>query len=984
MAENKIQNGFGSGELSPSLFGRTDLAKFGLGASTMRNLFVNYRGGASSRAGFKYVLASLQPANTAKTSNPPRLIPFQFSIDQGYELEFGNLYMRIISDGAYVVEQNNPITAITKANPGVFTYTNTHYTLSNGDWIYINGVVGMTNFNGLPWIVYNVSGANFSVKSLFGNAINTTNFHTYVSGGVLERVYTVVSPYAIADLPYLKYTQSADTMSLCCINQKAATPTAYQTYDLVRNAATSWVFNAVTFASSISAPTGVAVVAHASTALSTYYSYVVTALNSAGEESVASSIVTVQNNDISINAGSNVITWSAVTGAASYNIYAATPVYSVTTPAGVPYGFMGSTTGLSFVDTNIIADFTQTPPIHSDPFPDLSNYPGVVAYYQQRRVYAYTINNPDTYFMTKPGAYTNMDSSIPVIDSDAITGTPWAQQINGIQFLVPMTTGLVTLTGSGAWLVNGSSGAITPSNQTATAQAYNGCNPYVQPLVVNYDILYIQAKGSIVRDLSYNFFSNIFTGEDRTILSNHLFDFHKIQQWCYAEEPYKVIWAVRDDGIMLSFTYLKEQDIYGWARHDTNGIFVNVSSVTEPPVDAVYAIVKRYIVGESKWMYYVERMDNRNWQNVESCFCVDAGLSYPVILPDATLIPAAAEGTQNISAVGIIAGGEGYTSPVATAIDLTGQGSGATFTVTVMGGIVTAITPIMQGSGYQAGTRIEINDSTGTGALAFPIITNNVNFTTSDSVFTSGNVGDVIRIGNNNANLLGFSPIASGAGKAIITSYISGTHVIANIVEPITNLIPDNPDNMPAPVYPNQWSLSTPTTVVSGLNHLEGMEVAILADGSVVPNQTVVGGSVTLPNAASAITIGLPFTCQLQTMYLEAASPEGGTIQGRRKNIQAVTVRMESSRGMQVGSNQPDASTQPNGATVPWVNMKEFKERNATIQAGSAIPLYSGDQRILIPGDWKKNGQIAVQQTYPLPCNVLSVIPEFTLGDNRK
>ena len=44
--------------------------------------------------------------------------------------------------------------------------------------------------------------------------------------------------------------------------------------------------------------------------------------------------------------------------------------------------------------------------------------------------------------------------------------------------------------------------------------------------------------------------------------SNHLFNFHQIQQWCYAEEPFKVVWAVRDDGIMLSFTYLKEQDIF--------------------------------------------------------------------------------------------------------------------------------------------------------------------------------------------------------------------------------------------------------------------------------------------------------------------------------------------------------------------------------------------------------------------------------------
>lgn len=978
MFKNLIQPAFNSGEISPSLFGRVDLAKYHIGLSTCRNFFVNYRGGVNSRAGTKYVLASKQQA-TSFDSTPPRLITFQFNLNQGYALEFGDVYMRIISNGGYVVEQANAITAITKANPGVFTYTNTNYTLSNGDWIYIDAVGGMTNFNGLPWIVAGVSGATFHITDLFGNTVNTTNFTAYTSGGNLQRIYTVVSPYAVADLPFLKYTQSADTMSLTCVNQE--TNVDYPPYDLVRNGATSWVFTAATFATSQAAPTSATATAHASTALSTYYSYVVTALSADGEESIASNIATVQNNDISVNAGSNVITWTGASGAVSYNIYAATPVYAVTTPSGVPFGFLGSTTGLTFVDTNIIADFTQTPPVHNNPFPSTTNYPGVVAYYQQRRVYANTLNNPDTYYFSKPGAYLNMDTSIPVIDSDAIVGTPWAQQINGIQFMIPMTTGLITLTGNGAWLVNGgSNSAITPSDQNATAQAYNGCNSHVQPIVANYDILYVQSKGSIVRDLSFNFYTNIFTGEDKTIFSSHLFNFRQIQQWCYAEEPFKIVWCIRDDGVMLSLTYLKEQDIYGWARHDTNGLFVSCTSVTEPPVDAVYTVVKRYIVGQSKWIYYIERMDNRNWENVEDCFCVDAGLSYPMTFPNATLLPAAANGTNNISSVNLIAGGVGYTSPVVTVNDPTGQGSGATFSITLSGGVITAITPILQGADYQQGSTITISDATGAGGVAQPVITNNVVFTTTSSVFNSGMVGNVIRIGNNNASTTGFGITASGAGKAVITTYTSGTQVTANIIELITNTLTDDPNNKPIPVAPNQWSISVPTTSVSGLNHLEGMEVAILGDGNVVTNQTVTNGGITLPQAFSAITIGLPYICQAQTLYLDQQIPEG-TMQGKRKNIQAVTVRMEASRGMQVGTNQPDQSTQPNQSSPMWTGMREFKERNASIFAGTAIPLHTGDERILVNGSWSKPGQIAIQQTYCLPANILSCMPEFSLGD---
>ncbi len=1054
MTLSSIHNSFIGGEISPSLWGRTDLAKWQSGASTVRNGFINYRGGYSSRAGLKYVGKCLQPFGT-----PPRDIDFQFNINQGYALEFGDNivtravtgaadnagevrltltttrglftgntmvvsgivgtteangtweivvddathvtlvdtvyanayvsggttstsagYMRIKSDGAYVIEQDQVITAATKANPGVFTYTNTHYTLQNGDWIYISGVGGMTNFNGLTWIVYNVSGTTFSLKDLFGNVIDTTSFTAYTSGGTLNRIYTIVSPYAAVDLPYLKFTQSADTMSLACVNQE--TSTEYPPYDLVRSGATNWAFTELSFASSIAAPTNLVVTAHNSTTVSTYYSYVVTAVDAdTGEESVASSPDEVQNNDISVNAGSNSMAWDVVANAGSYNVYRATPLYGASVPAGVLYGYVGSSMGNNFVDTNIIADFTKVPPTHQDPFDGAGNKPGVVAYYQQRRFYANTLNNPDTYFASQPGAYKNFDSSTPVSDSDSITGAPWAQQINGIQFMQPMTNGLIILTGSGAWLLNGGNNAsITPSSQTATSQAYNGCHSHIPPIVVNFDILYVQSKGSIVRDLSYNFFANIFTGTDMTVLSNHLFNYHQLQQWAYAEEPYKLIWVVRDDGVMLSLTYLKEQDVYAWARHDTNGFFVGVCTVTEPPVDAVYLITQRYI--QNQWVYYSERMDNRNWQNAEDCFCVDAGLSYPMAFPDATLTPAAAEGTSNISSVNIINGGSGYTAPTVEAIDATGRGTGATFSVTLSGGVITAITPINEGEDYTPGvTELVITDTTGSDAVTQAVITNIVTFTASSSVFSAGNVGDVIRIGNNNANVITDAGVTTqGGGKAIITSYVSGIVVRANIIEPITAVIPNNPDDMPVPAISGQWSLSTPTDTVSGLNHLEGLEVAILADGSVVPNQTVVNGAVTLPQEYSAITVGLPFIAQLQGLYLEPPG-ERETMQGDRKNITSCTIRVELSRGFSVGVNQADSSTQPNYANVPWTDMKEVKERNALITAGSNIPLFTGDIYKNLDGEWDVHGQLAVQQTYPLPLNCLAFVSNYIKGD---
>lgn len=1055
MTMSSIQNSFVGGEISPSLFGRTDLSKWHDGASTMRNMFANYRGGAASRAGLAWVGQSRQASNNGN-GPAPRIIDFQFNINQGYVLEFGDNtvtnavtgaannggglirlaitstrgifsgstmvvsgivgtteangtwvvtvidathvdlvastfanayvsggttvdssgYMRVISNGEFVVEATKAITGATQASPGVLHIAAHGYSV--GDWIFIENMGGMTEFNGLTWIVNTVPDANHvTVKDLFGVVVNSMGFTAYTSGGTAERIYTIPSPYAAVDLPYLKFTQSADTMSFACVNQ--VTDTDYPPYDLQRNGATNWTFTEVTFAASLAAPANLAGTAHSSTTVDTFYSYVVTAVDAlSGEESVASTPVSVHNNDIAINAGSNALTWDVVAAAGSYNLYASTPQYGLAVPSGVLYGFIGSSLGNNFVDTNITADFTKVPPVHQDPFPSTTNYPGVVAYFQQRRVYGYTLNNPDTYYMSQPGAYTNFDSSIPTSDADAITGAPWAQQINGIQFMQPMTNGLMILTGNGAWyLTGGNNAAVTPSDQTATAQAYNGCHTKVQPQVINYDLLYIQSKGSIVRDLSYNFFSNVWTGTDKTVLSSHLFNYHQIEQWAYAEEPYKLIWAVRDDGVMLSMTYLKEQDVYAWARHDTNGFFIDVCSVTEPPVDAVYAVTQRYI--NNQWLYYIERMDNRNWQNAEDCFCVDAGLSYPQTFPDATLTPAAAEGTQNISSVNLIYGGVGYTSPIVVAVDPTGQGTGATFSTTVVAGVITAISVLTQGSGYQVGTTLSISDLTGASAVAQPIITNDVVFNASSSIFTMANVGDVIRLGNNNASVSTIGVTNNGGGKAVVTSYVSGTQVIANITEPITAVIPNNPSAQPVPAISGQWSMTTPTATVSGLNHLEGQEVAILADGSVMANQTVSGGSITLPQACSAITVGLPYVCQLQTLYLEP--PGERTVQGKRKNIYNVSVRMELSRGIKVGTNQPDQSTEPNYATVPWTDLKEIKERSALVTAGSAIPLFTGDSFINIPADWNIYGQVAIQQEYPLPANISAVVVNYIIGD---
>jgi hypothetical protein len=267
-------------------------------------------------------------------------------------------------------------------------------------------------------------------------------------------------------------------------------------------------------------------------------------------------------------------------------------------------------------------------------------------------------------------------------------------------------------------------------------------------------------------------------------------------------------------------------------------------------------------------------MDNRIWTDVESVWCVDAGLSYPQNTPAATLTFSSASTSASVVA--------------------------------------------------------------------------------SAGVFSSGNVGDVIR---------------AGGGIGTITSYSSSTSVAVTFSQPITDTIPNDPNNKPIPFPAGAWTQTTPVSVVTGLGHLEGCTVAIVADGSVAPSQTVSGGSVTLPTPATAITVGLPLQAQLQTLYLDSPQAGGSTIQGKRKNIYSVTVRVEASRGIKVGQT--------------FDTVTEFKDRGNDILAGEPIPLFTGDRLINITPLWTKPGQVCVQQDYPMPCNVLAVIPEVVVGDSN-
>src|SRR5450631_2071657 len=134
------QASFNSGEWSPNLFARVDLQTYRSGAALLENWYIDYRGGVSTRPGTEYILQAYD------SSHPVRLITFQASTEVGYALEFGSGYIRFYYRGSPILEGSFPLSAATQTNPAVITVPGHDFAV--GDWIWVVGVVGMTQLNG--------------------------------------------------------------------------------------------------------------------------------------------------------------------------------------------------------------------------------------------------------------------------------------------------------------------------------------------------------------------------------------------------------------------------------------------------------------------------------------------------------------------------------------------------------------------------------------------------------------------------------------------------------------------------------------------------------------------------------------------------------------------------------------------------------------------------------------------------------------------
>lgn len=436
----------------------------------------------------------------------------------------------------------------------------------------------------------------------------------------VARFYKVGSPYNGVELDEVDYEQSADTMYLAHLDHA---PTK-----LLRFGHVDWRFATITFGPTIAAPAGVSAAAtigntDSANSGAAYFpqpaTYAVTAIDTAtGQESRAGQSNAVSN-DLTLKKNLNTISWTAVSGATSYQVYRADNQLS--------FGYVGTTDSTSFTDINIGPDLTRGPPEGANPFSASGDWPSTVAFFEQRLMWGRTRNAPNAVFGSKSGQanYENHDAASPLKDNDALSFAVVSGRVNAVNQLVSLSS-LLALTNDAVFNVSGGGGdALTPTQIISRRQIGRGSSR-LNPIVVDNVVFFRPSTGNSVRAINYSFETDGFKSDDVSIFSPHFFDGFSIKSWAYAQEPNSLIWAVRNDGKLLCFTWEQEQQVWGWTLCETDGEVDSVCTISENGEDRLYLTVWRLIGGHRR--LYIERMASARWDTIDEACYVDCGKTY--------------------------------------------------------------------------------------------------------------------------------------------------------------------------------------------------------------------------------------------------------------------------------------------------------------------------------------------------------------------
>lgn len=678
---NPYQASFNAGELSPKLVARVDFQRYPNGCSQLRNMQVMPQGGMSRRPGSRF-------AWEVKDSSLLTILKrFRFSVDQPYPLELGDGYLRFgRNQGRITVAETSSVITNGTFDSNISGWTDlstgtagiAHDSGGGGRLALVGGgsgniaiaqqqvsttsvdqehtikfrVIRGTPGDTITFQIGTSSGGSQVLSrgcSIGYHAISFTPpsspvFIQFRSSIVGRTVYIddvsilsdapleVDTPWGTDDLRSLRTIQSADVMYFA---RGEDTPI----YRLERFSHTSWSLEEVLWQDGPYLDQNI--LSTTFTPSGTTGFITITASSVVGINSGQGFLVTDIGRNIRVKVSTNEPGWGTIVGWLSTTQVTVAVRRTFTSAAASTVWWMGAwsaTTG----------------------------YPRCLAFFEQRFVAASTTDNPQTMWFTqsadienmRPDSWNSSDSEIVIEDDDALDFTIAAEEVQTILWM-SSSKQLVLGTASGQWIVDSDGPVITPTDISVRQHSEEACDDQA-PVRVSNVALFVQRSRRKLREFVFNFDVDSFISPDMTILSDHVTRTGLIDM-DHQSEPDGIIWAIRQDGRLLSFTYDPLEEVRGWGQHLIGGTFEGGHSVVESVItipgnddedqvfssierDEVWLIVKRTIDGTTK--RYVEFLEGafegplledydtrEEWieavvEAQKDAFYVDSGLTY--------------------------------------------------------------------------------------------------------------------------------------------------------------------------------------------------------------------------------------------------------------------------------------------------------------------------------------------------------------------
>lgn len=517
------------------------------------------------------------------------------------------------------------------------------------------------------------------------------------------------------------------------------------------------------------------------------------------------------------------------------------------------------------------------------------NYPATGIFHEDRLILAGAPDSPQRVDASVTSDYENFaptDTANPPVTDNS---NAWAfglnsSDVNTILTLSSDEKGLIGLTAGGEWVVrpNSFNEALTPSNVNAKKTSTYGTAD-TQCIQSGRATLFIQRTGRKLREFAYYYDVDGFRATDLSVLSEHITG-NGVTELALQKSPQNIIWQVRQDGLLIGCTYDREGDNLraGWHKHVIGG--VSDAAQNNAVVETVACIISPNLNSEDLWIVVKRYIDGNVVRYVEYIgdYFNDRSDQKEAFFVDSGLT---------------------YDVP----LNITNVAVGATTTVT------------SNAHGFSNGDLVFIEGVFGN------------EYTNDDGEEDSinGKTYEVVNAAPNTFEL-------DGIDSTTWTNYISGGTVRKKVI------------------------------TISGLDHLEGEEVAVCADGGAHPNVIVQGGAITLQDRYAVVHVGLPYVSDAELLRIEGGSAHGTSI-GKTRRVNRIMLQLERTLGLKVGTD--------------FSKLDEVYFRSQQDIMGLPPPLFSGLISTEIEADYDLDNCICIRQDYPLPLTLLSVSQILTEYD---